>query len=70
MFERSFQIFKMNYVDSLNESEVIKEGIQGMFENVDPYTKLLIEGSKKSADELRTGQYGGIGIQMGLVRDS
>jgi len=70
MFERSFELFRTNYVDSLNESEVIIEGIKGMFENVDPYTKLLIETSKENADELRTGKYGGIGIQMGLVRDS
>ena len=70
MFERSFELFKTNYVDSLNESEVIIEGIKGMFENVDPYTKLLVETSKENADELRTGKYGGIGIQMGLVRDS
>ena len=70
ILEKSFDLFKINYVDSLVDEEIIKAGIKGMLNQVDPYTKLLVESSKDNVDALRTGKYGGIGIQMGLVRDS
>ena len=70
ILEKSFDLFKVNYVDSLVDEEIIKAGIKGMLNQVDPYTKLLVESSKDNVDALRTGKYGGIGIQMGLVRDS
>ena len=41
--------FSNYYVDSLNESAVIKEGIKGMMKRLDPYTKLL-EGNKKEVN--------------------
>ena len=61
---------KENYVDSINESEIIKSGIKGMMKPLDPYTKFLSGSSKDRLDELRTGKYGGIGIQIGLRRDT
>ena len=37
---------------------------------LDPYTKLLEGSSKQSYDILRKGKYGGIGIQIGVRRDT
>ena len=70
MFNKSFDILKTHYVDSVNESEMIKEGIKGMMKKMDPYTKLLEGSSKESYDILKRGRYGGVGIQMGLRRDT
>ena len=70
MFIDSFNKLKIHYVDSLNESEVIKKGIKGMMSAWDPYTKLLEGSTKESYDILRKGKYGGVGIQMGLRRDT
>ena len=61
---------RVSYVDSVNESELIKAGIKGMLKPLDPYTKFLSGSSKKRLDELRTGKYGGVGIQIGLSRDT
>ena len=61
---------KVNFVDSVNESEMIKSGIKGMMKNLDPYTKLLEDNSLESFDILRKGKYGGVGIQIGLRRDT
>jgi len=70
MFDDSFNKLKFHYVDSVNESEMIKEGIKGMMKKMDPYTKLLEGSSKDSYDVLRKGKYGGVGIQMGVRRDT
>ena len=70
MFHQAYNIFKSNYVDSLNDRDIIIEGINGMLDSVDPYTKLLVKASKDNYDGLRKGKYGGVGIQMGLRRDT
>ena len=70
LFESSFNKLKVNFVDSVNESEMIKSGIKGMMKNLDPYTKLLEDNSLESFDILRKGKYGGVGIQIGLRRDT
>ena len=70
LFESSFNKLKVNFVDSVNESEMIKAGIKGMLKNLDPYTKLLEDNSLESFDILRKGKYGGVGIQIGLRRDT
>ena len=70
LFESSFNKLKINFVDSVNESEMIKAGIKGMLKNLDPYTKLLEDNSLESFEILRKGKYGGVGIQIGLRRDT
>ena len=70
LLEKSFKYLKVNYVDSINESEIIKEGIKGFSKQLDPYTKLLSGKSKEKYDDLRRGKYGGVGIQLGMRRDT
>ena len=54
MLEETLSRVSVNYVDSINESELIKAG----------------GSSKDRLDMLRTGKYGGVGIQIGLRRDT
>ena len=70
LYQDSFNKLKINFVDSINESEMIKSGIKGMLKNLDPYTKLLEGSSLESYDILRKGKYGGVGIRIGLIRDT
>ena len=70
LYQQSFDKLKINFVDSINESELLKSGIKGMLKNLDPYTKLLEGSSLESYDILRKGKYGGVGIRIGLVRDT
>jgi len=41
-----------------------------MMKPLDPYTRFLSGSSKDRLDMLRTGKYGGVGIQIGLRRDT
>jgi len=70
MLEKAFYKVRESYVDSVNESEIIKAGIKGMMKPLDPYTRFLSGSSKDRLDMLRTGKYGGVGIQIGLRRDT
>ena len=70
MFEEALSRVSISYVDSVNESELIKAGIKGMMKPLDPYTKFLSGSSKDRLDMLRTGKYGGIGIQISIRRDT
>ena len=70
MLEQAFYQVRESYVDSVNESEIIKSGIKGMMKPLDPYTRFLSGSSKDRLDLLRTGKYGGVGIQIGLRRDT
>ena len=70
MLETAFFKLRDAYVDSINETEIIKAGIKGMMKPVDPYTRFLSGSSKDRLDMLRTGKYGGVGIQIGMRRDT
>ena len=70
MLEEVFNKVSESYVDSVNESEIIKSGIKGMMKPLDPYTRFLSGSSKDRLDMLRTGKYGGVGIKIGLSRDT
>ena len=70
LFDDSFKKLKINFVDSVNESELIKSGIKGMLKKLDPYTKLLEGSSLENYQILTKGKYGGVGIQIGLRRDT
>ena len=65
-----FETFTSNYVDSLDKAELIKASFDGMFKQVDPYTKLYIGSSKDRLEILTKGKYGGVGMQIGLIKDT
>ncbi|MAV64578.1 MAG: hypothetical protein CMG00_05235 [Candidatus Marinimicrobia bacterium] len=70
MFDKSFEYINKMYVDSINQSELMKSAIKGMLKPLDPYTKLVVGGSKERLDMLTKGKYGGVGIRIGLLRDT
>ena len=40
MLDQSFNYVEEYYVDSINQSEIIKSAIKGMLKPLDPYTKV------------------------------
>ena len=70
LYNQIFEKFTSNYVDTLNKTQLIKSSFDGMFKSVDPYTKLYIGSSKDRLEILTKGKYGGIGMQIGLIRDT
>ena len=70
LYNKIFETFTSNYVDSLDKAELIKASFDGMFKQVDPYTKLYIGSSKDRLEILTKGKYGGVGMQIGLIKDT
>lgn len=67
LFFSVFRELKLFYVDDIDPDKVVKEGINGMLEELDPYTEFMTEEEAKDFDAATTGEYGGIGS---LVRKS
>lgn len=58
------QIFS-TYVDELDPDEFTKASIQGITQNLDPYTVFMVEDEQHQVNLLSKGNYGGVGIQLG-----
>ena len=54
------------YVDPVDVSEFMYSGIDGMLNQLDPYTSFLDEAQSNELDEITSGQYSGIGITIGV----
>lgn len=64
IFSTLFKELIVNYVDDVNVSEVMKSGIDGMLEQLDPYTTFIPESEIEDVRFMTTGQYGGIGATI------
>ncbi|NQT34999.1 S41 family peptidase [bacterium] len=65
LFNEVFRGVNKMYVDSIDVEDIIRAGIDGMLETLDPYTVLLEPEGVKDLDEIIKGQYSGVGIEIG-----
>jgi carboxyl-terminal processing protease len=56
-----FEKLMLNYVDTLNPQQIIRENIGLMLEQLDPYTEYISEEELSDFQFQTTGEYGGIG---------
>ena len=68
VFGRVYKEIVTNYVDEVDPEKFMRSGIDGMLETLDPYTVYLGGKDEDEIDLLTHGQYGGIGVSIG-VRD-
>ena len=54
-----------HYVDDIDLDRFTKMSIDNMLSDLDPYTVYLVDDQKSGLDMLTSGQYGGVGIQIG-----
>ena len=66
LFNEVFLNVTREYVDSIDVEDIIRAGIDGMLETLDPYTVFLEPEGVKDLDEIIEGQYSGVGIEIGL----
>ncbi|MBC8346747.1 MAG: S41 family peptidase [Candidatus Marinimicrobia bacterium] len=58
------QIFS-TYLHELDPEAFTKASIQGITQNLDPYTVFMVEDEQHQINLLSKGKYGGVGIQLG-----
>lgn len=61
IFVTLFKELNLYYVDETKPGDLIKTGIEGMLESLDPYTNYIPESDIEDFRFMQTGQYGGIG---------
>ena len=64
IFTELFKELNMNYVDETNPAELMDSAIEGMLEDLDPYTKYWTEQEVEDAKINRSGNYSGIGATV------
>ena len=66
LFSEVLENIKKNYVDEVDQAEVMDSAINGVLQSLDPYSAYM---SPKSFDSMRTdtkGKFGGLGIEIGM----
>jgi carboxyl-terminal processing protease len=67
IFATLFKEVNAYYVDEVEPEKLIRKGIDGMLESLDPYTNYIPEEELEIFRISTTGQYGGIGALIGIV---
>lgn len=66
IFGRVYKEIVSNYVDEVDPERFMHEGIDGMLETLDPYTVFIGEKEGDEIDLITHGEYGGVGISIGM----
>ncbi|MCK6617090.1 MAG: S41 family peptidase [Cyclobacteriaceae bacterium] len=67
IFATLFKEVNAYYVDEVDPKQLIRKGIDGMLESLDPYTDFIPEEELEGFRITTTGQYAGIGALIGVV---
>jgi carboxyl-terminal processing protease len=70
LYGRVYQQILGQYVDTINPDTFMKAGIDGMLRSLDPYTVVLEEDEQDNLDIITRGKYGGVGIRIGIMKDT
>jgi len=67
LFNEVLETIKKEYVDEVDQAEVMDSAINGLLQSLDPYSAYM---SPKSFNGMQTdtkGEFGGLGIEIGMV---
>ncbi|MCU7938106.1 MAG: S41 family peptidase [gamma proteobacterium symbiont of Bathyaustriella thionipta] len=65
-FTDAFASIKSDYVEVVDDKTILKNAIKGMMSGLDPHSSYLDEKSFKHLKEGTTGEFGGLGIEVGM----
>lgn len=65
-FTDAFASIKTDYVEEMDDKTILKNAIKGMLSGLDPHSSYLDEKSFKHLKEGTTGEFGGLGIEVGM----
>jgi carboxyl-terminal processing protease len=64
-FKEVYRILNQHYVDTIQPEELMKAGIEGMLAALDPYTVFIEDEGIDELNQITTGKYGGVGMEIG-----
>jgi carboxyl-terminal processing protease len=65
-FTEVFAKVKNDYVEAVDDRQLLESAIRGMLEGLDPHSAYLDEDEYLDLQEGTTGEFGGLGIEVGL----
>ena len=65
MFAEIFGRIKKDYVEPVSDRELLDHAIRGMLDGLDPHSSYLDEDDYKEMQEGTSGEFGGLGIEVG-----
>ncbi|MFZ1036137.1 MAG: S41 family peptidase [Smithella sp.] len=68
-FIEVFDIIKKNYVDDVDSSTLIQGAINGMVKSLDPHSSFMTPDLYKELEVETQGHFGGIGIEIMIIKD-
>lgn len=66
LFQKVLHFVETNYVDEVKNKDLILGAIKGMLETLDPHSNFLPPEMFKSMKSETSGQFGGVGLEIGL----
>jgi carboxyl-terminal processing protease len=66
LFVQIFDQIRNAYVEEVDDSELFEHAIEGMLAGLDPHSVYLTEDSFEDLQESTTGEFGGLGIEVGM----
>ena len=65
VFVEVFHKVKRDYVEDISDKQLLENAIRGMLEGLDPHSAYLDETAYSELQEGTTGEFGGLGIEIG-----
>ena len=65
-FTEIFGRIKQDYVEPVSDKKLLEDAIRGMLSGLDPHSAYLVDDEFKELQEGTTGQFGGLGIEVGM----
>lgn len=64
LFSEVFHQIKSNYVTDISDKKLMEYAIRGMLTNLDPHSTYLDSASFSEMEEITTGEFAGIGVEI------
>ena len=66
LFAEAYNRIKVNYVEEVDDSDLVEAAIRGMLESLDPHSAFLVKEDYDELQESTQGEFGGLGIEISL----
>jgi carboxyl-terminal processing protease len=65
-FTRVYDHIRNGYVDEISDAKLLEYAIKGMIAELDPHSSYLDKKAFKDLQENTTGEFGGVGVEVGM----
>lgn len=68
-FVETFETIREGYVDKLSDQEILDKALKGMVSALDPHSEYMTKSEVADFEELTTGSYAGVGVEVEMKGD-